>query len=172
MSKETKKITTSGLICALHIVILLIGVMPGFIYVSINVAIWSLSIIKKRFGTKYWAMCYIAASILDLLLIPDLEVSLTCVCMGWYPLVRDIINKNKNTVIKSICKTTIFIIASIIIYNISIRVFGTDAIIEEIPFFEVFYVAIFTSLFWILNLMMYTLDIGVAKRLTKRKHKN
>lgn len=165
MSSKTKAITQSGVMCALYIVILLTGLIPGLLYISIAVAIGSLHIIKSKYGTKQWCICYIASSLLSLILVPDLEVSLTCICMGWYPEVRDRL-KNKNKVVRIVVKTIIFLIASSIIYQISIFVFGGEQIIEEIPFFSVFYAIIFTVLFYILDLFLNLFE-KVSKRYSK-----
>lgn len=39
MSDKTKMITQSGVMCALYIVILLVGLIPGLLYISIAIAI-------------------------------------------------------------------------------------------------------------------------------------
>lgn len=120
---------------------------------------------KLKYGTKQWLMCYIASSLLSLVLIPNLEVSLTCICMGWYPEVRDRL-RNKNKIIRIIIKTIVFLIASSIIYQISIFVFGGEQIVEEIKFFPILYAIMFTILFYILDLFLSLFE-KISKKYTK-----
>lgn len=166
MSESIKKLTTSGIICALSIVVLITGLFPGLIYFSINISIGTLTVIGKQYGTKQWIACYIATSLLSIFIVPDLELSLTYICMGWYPLVRNYANK-LSVIPRKLVKVVVSVLASVGIYYISIAVFGTDEIMEKIPFFIVFYVLTFSMIFGLLELMLALFDRAIGKKIQK-----
>lgn len=148
---RTKKLTLCGIFCAIYVVLLIPGFLPGIMHIAIDVAIATLIITKIACGTKYYILSYVVASLLSLMVIPNLELVLTAICMGWYPIIRfelsKIADKRKSFVIKSV----IFFIASSIIYQISVLIFGVDEITKIIPFFWILYVIMFSVIFWILD---------------------
>lgn len=168
---KTSQIAHCSIICALSLVILLVGIIPGFFYISIISAIAIVVFAKQLYGTKQWIMCYIVSSLLALLLIPDLDLSLTYTCIGWYPFVRFKL-RNKRVYYQIIIKSLVFILASHIIYNISIFVFGSDQIMKNIPFFEVLYIIAFCIIFTATDIGLKIFEkyvYNIYKRLLKMK---
>lgn len=166
---NTYKLCFSSVMCAISLVILLTGILPATIYVSIYISISTLVVIKDMLGTKYWAMSYIAVSIVSLILIPNLEVSLTCVCMGWYPLLIDTSNKlkEKHKYLALSIKYIIVMLASYLIYKISIFVFGSDELVDNIPFFFILYMIMFTLLFLGLEGIIWLFRRTIIRRLKR-----
>lgn len=146
---DIKKITTSSIICALSLAILITGIIPGIFFVSIFVAICISIYLLDTYGVRYWVLWYIVVSTLALILSPDLELTLTFICMAWYPIAKYHIDKSRHKVIRIILKVVTYTLASYIIYKISIAVFG--GLEEDIPFFIVFYIAIFILDFYLLD---------------------
>lgn len=150
MHSEIKKITTSGMFCAVSLVFMLTGIIPGALFVSLFISICTLVIILDQYGTKYWLSAYIVTGVLGLILMPDLELSLTYVCIGWYPVVKKYLDV-KPKLIRKLGKLIVYLVASYIIYRISLSVFGPDELASMIPFFGAIYAIIFSCIFWMLD---------------------
>lgn len=164
---KTKQIAHCSIICALSIVILLTGIIPGLFYISIIFAIAIIVFAKQLYDTKQWFICYIVSSLLALILIPDLDLSLTYTCIGWYPFVRFKL-RNKKVLYQIAIKSLVFVLASYIIYNISIFVFGSDQVVENIPFFEVLYIIAFCIIFIGIDIGLKVFEKYVYYRIYKR----
>lgn len=168
LHSNTQKLAISGILCALSLVFMLTGIIPGLFFISIFISICTLQYILDNCGRNYWIAAYLATSALALILTIDLELSLTFVCMGWYPIIKLQIDKH-NKLFRTISKTIIYVISSYIIYNISIFVFGADEIIENIPGFTVVYVLMFSSIFFMLDIAINLYHKNVLSRLYKLK---
>ncbi|MBR1781643.1 MAG: hypothetical protein IJ751_09615 [Oscillospiraceae bacterium] len=88
--RPAKRIAVCGLTVALATVFLLLGGVIGVgTYIMPLLAGFLLLPAGRAYGWKYHLLLWIAASILTLLLTPDLEEGLMFLCFfGWYPAAR------------------------------------------------------------------------------------
>ena len=163
-----KRLTTSAIIAALSVGILITGIIPGAFYVSIFLAICISVVILNEYGIKYWSLCYITTSLLAMILSPDLEITLTFIGMGWYTPVKKTLDKLVKA-IRIILKTIIYVLSSYFIYHISIIVFG--GLEEDIPYFVIFYIIIFSIDFMLLDFSINLTQYRVIPMLRRRKIK-
>lgn len=152
---DTHRLATSGIISALAIVVLMLGVLPNMLFIGIYGSIMTSIILLDKYGLKYYYLSYFVISVLGIIIVPNLELTLTYICMGWYPIIKYIADR-KSRIIGRIIKILISIISSCIIYNISIMVFGEADILgnEYTEFLKVGYVLIFCSIFMLLDWMI------------------
>lgn len=98
--KKTKKIALGGIMCAMCIVIMLIGAILGVgVYVAPMIAGLCLIPTGEKYGAKYHALLWITTSVLALLVVPDVEESLMFFALfGLYPIVYPYFSRLKNPI--------------------------------------------------------------------------
>lgn len=93
--------------------------------------------------------------------------------MAWYPIVRKKLGKIKKKGIRRVLKLLVFFVASLIIYNIAIMVFGIDAIVVgDKSIFWFIYVCMFVVMFFFLDALLYLWQKrGIYDRLERLRKK-
>ncbi|MDD5923812.1 MAG: hypothetical protein PUC88_03355 [Clostridia bacterium] len=122
--KKTMKITLSGMICALSVVIMLLtGIITIGTYAMPAIAGTLAIIIVIECGVKYSIGVYVSSSILAFLLAPDKEAALYYVLFfGYYPIVKAVIENKVKQKLQWIFKIMIFNISMVVSFFISILV--------------------------------------------------
>ena len=118
------KITLSGMICALSVVIMLLtGIITIGTYAMPAIAGTLAIIIVIECGVKYSIGVYVSSSILAFLLAPDKEAALYYVLFfGYYPIVKAVIENKVKHKLQWIFKIMIFNISMVVSFFISILV--------------------------------------------------
>ena len=119
----------SGLALAL---MFLLGMIPSFEYLSPGIGGLLIWIIRKELGIKYGMISYIAVAILGLLVVPNYEATMMFLfLLGYYPIIREYLQKIKIKIFQWIAKLAVFAVPSVGAYMILIHLFGMEYLMEE-----------------------------------------
>ncbi len=127
MKKSTKKLTVASLLCALCTVLLLIGSFLEVLDLSVA-ALSSFIVIFAviEMGGAYPSLIWLVSSALALLLLPNkLPAVYFSLFFGWYPILKNILERLPSIVSWAL-KIITFLISQAVIIYISIYVLATD----------------------------------------------
>ncbi len=123
----------SGLALALMFIL---GMVPSFEYISPaigGILIWT---IKKQLGVKYGMVSYLAVGFLGMLIVPNYEATIMFLfLLGYYPIIREYLQKIKLKVIQWVLKLAIFAVPSVAAYMVLINLLGLNYLSEDIEKF-------------------------------------
>ena len=86
---KSRQIALCGLLTALAVVIMMFGGAIGVgTFAGPVLAMVVLLPVLEEYGPRMAAAVYVAAALLGLLLVPELELALVYAAFGWYPLLR------------------------------------------------------------------------------------
>lgn len=122
-------IALGGVSAALAVVIMSLGGMiPFATFVCPMTAIVILSIVMRKTGRKIALAWYGAVSILSLLLSPDKEAAAVFLFLGYYPILKPILEKSK---LQWLLKAVLFNAAILLMYVVLINVIGLQELVQE-----------------------------------------
>lgn len=129
--KQTSKITLCAICSALSVVFMLLGYFPYLTYAVPAVAGLFVMIPLIEIGVSYAFASYIVSSLLVLLVAEPETKVLYIVLLGYYPIMKAIIERMKNTVFEWVLKIILFNLSVAITYfalkyitNIDVEDFG------------------------------------------------
>lgn len=119
----------SGLALALMFIL---GMIPSFEYITPAIAGILIWVIRERLGVKYGLVSYIAVGLLCFLITPNYEVSMMYIfLLGYYPIVREYIQKIRLKLLRLIVKLVLFSVTGVSAYMILIYLFGMTYLMDE-----------------------------------------
>lgn len=119
----------SGLALALMFIL---GMVPSFEYISPALGGMLIWIIRKQLGVKYGLVSYLAVGFLGLLIVPNYEATMMFLfLLGYYPIIREYLQKIKIKLFQWAAKLAVFAIPSIGAYFVLIHLFGLEYLLEE-----------------------------------------
>ena len=125
------RVALCGLLGALAVVLLTLGgIIPVAVYCCPMLAALLLVPLLELCSKKICFGWYAVVAILSLLLCPDKETALVFTFLGWYPVVREQLNKLPK-VLRIIVKLLIFNAAVIAMYALMIFVFRLETAMAE-----------------------------------------
>ena len=125
----------SGLALALMFIL---GMVPSFEYLSPGIGGMLIWVIRKQLGVKYGLTSYLAVGILGLLIVPNYEATMMFLfLLGYYPIIREYLQKIKIRIFQWIVKLAVFAIPSVGAYMILIHLFGMEYLMEDVAEFGV-----------------------------------
>ena len=124
--KNTYKIALSGVITALSVVLLALGsVIWIFAYVAPLLCGLIMIIMTESAGKKYALTVYFAVSLLSLFLLSDKECALLyALFFGYYPIIREYLERIRSRVLSFLSKLALFYGAVVLCEAICIYVFA------------------------------------------------
>ena len=126
----------SGLALALMFIL---GMVPSFEYFSPGMGGLLIWMIRKELGVKYGLTSYLAVGILGLLIVPNYEATMMFLfLLGYYPIIREYLQKIKIKIFQWIVKLAVFAIPSVGAYTILIRLFGMEYLMEDVAEFGLY----------------------------------
>ena len=135
MSKrnQSKLVALGGICSALSVVLLLVSsIIPLATYIAPMLAGIALMPLKEEMGSKSAFTAFIACSVLSVLLVPEKEcVMMFVFLLGWYPIAKDYIDRQKSRFFKLIEKLVIFNVSITAGYFVLIKLFSMGYILDE-----------------------------------------
>lgn len=120
----------SGLALALMFIM---GMVPSFEYISPAIGGLLIWIIRKNLGIKYGLVSYLAVGILGLLVVPNYEATMMFLfLLGYYPIIREYLQKIKIKALQWLAKLAVFAIPSVGAYTVLIHLLGLEYLMEDI----------------------------------------
>lgn len=122
---QSKKIAACGLLCALAVVIMLIGSLIWVgLYAAPLLSIWLLLPIESLYGRKASFTAYIAVAAIALMILPDRELALFYCCFGWWPSVRPFVQRIRKRPLRITVKVMIYLIVISVMLYLLYKVLG------------------------------------------------
>ena len=129
MKSKAFPIALGGILAALAVIVMAMGTMfPAATYVCPVVCIMVQELVRRQCGRKIAWAWYGAVSILGLLLSPDKEAAAVFLFLGYYPMVKPLIDQFR---LKWLLKIVFFNAAIGIMYVLLLYVLGMDQIMAE-----------------------------------------
>ena len=133
MREQSQKIALCGVLCALAVVVLLLGgIFSLAVYCAPLLAIAVFLPVLEEYGPGTAGVAYGAVSILALLLVPDRETALVYVFFGWYPILRPRIAALPSLPVRLACRLGVCGLSMFLLYGVTIRLLGLTAVTEEL----------------------------------------
>lgn len=118
----------SGLALALMFIL---GMVPSFEYISPAIGGMLIWVIRKNLGVKYGLVSYLAVGFLGLLVVPNYEATMMFLfLLGYYPIIREYLQKIKIKLFQWIVKLAVFTIPSVGAYMVLVHLFGMEYLLE------------------------------------------
>ena len=135
---KSKRMALCGLLTALAVVCMVLSGAIGIgTYVGPVLAMVVLLPVLEEYGTKIAAVSYVAAAILALLLVPELELALVYAALGWYPLLRPHLDRIPRRPLRLVIKASLFTAVILLLYGLLLRAFGmTTDLLDAAPLFN------------------------------------
>ena len=122
---QSRKIATCGVLCALAVVIMLIGSLIWVgVYAAPLLSIWLLLPVQSMFGNKASFTAYAAVAAISLMILPDRELALFYCCFGWWPSVRPFIQRINRKGMRLAVKLAIYLVVMTIMLYLAYIVLG------------------------------------------------
>jgi hypothetical protein len=136
MNRNNFNIAYCGISCALALAVMFAAVIPIFVYLSAAFAgmvIWS---VYSQTNMKWGLLTYVAAAILSLFLVPEVEGKTYFIFFfGYYPLVREKLGAIKVRLLRFAVKLIVFNIAAVSAFLIVVNLFGIADAMSELEQF-------------------------------------
>lgn len=134
--KISYKVSLGGIVAALCLTMMfLTAVFPPLNMTLPLFAGMLISVVAIEVSPSWALVTYIVVAILSFFITPDKEAAIFfSVLFGYYPVLKDAVDKMKAKLISFIIKLAVFDAAMILIYYITVYVFGTVDIFEEFGF--------------------------------------
>ena len=164
---QTKQIALGGMLTAVSLTIMYMGgFIPLATYVCPMLCIFTLYVIFRLCGKKIAWCGYAAVSVLGLLIAPDKEAAAVFVLLGYYPMIKPILEKSP---LRWILKLLLFNGAVVVLYAIVLRIMGLSQISEEFAGFGMIGLGIMLVLGNITFFLMDKLLTIAEKKWNKRR---
>lgn len=163
--KRSFQIALGGIICALGIVVLMMtGVIPFATYSLPCIAGLLLVVVVVECGSKWAWICYAATSLLAVMITPDREAAIMYIALfGYYPMVKQQLEKRFSKGTEWICKMGLFNVAVIIAYWTAINLLGMGYLMEEMGEFGQYSLLVMLALG---NVIFILYDIAMTRMLS------
>ena len=126
--KQSGKVALGGIMGALSLMIMFLTAFPYMTYALPAIAGAVLIPVVIELGSKWAWMVYACVSFLSLLIAPSLEAKVMFIAFfGYYPIVKALLERQKNRVLEWVLKYLVFNVAVVSAYLLSLRFFGLDA---------------------------------------------
>ena len=130
--KKSRKMALTGMLCALAVVIMMLGgVIPLATFCCPALAGLMLIPVFVECGEKLSWCAYAAIAALSLILCPDKEAALLLAFIGYYPILRWRLDQLRSSRLRVVAKLGVFNLAVLAMYALSILVLQMDQILRE-----------------------------------------
>ena len=157
-------VALGGILAAAALVVMgLGGMIPIATYVCPMICMLELKAVLKLCGTRMAWAWYGAVALLSLLIGPDKEAAAVFVFLGYYPIVKPWMDRQK---LPWLWKGLLFNGSMVILYWMLLHLFGMAALAEEFSEFNGWMLVVLLILG---NITFYLLDFVLSMRLVRRR---
>lgn len=126
---NARAIALAGVLAALAVTVMSLGgLIPVATFILPVVCILTCQLVLQRCGSRLAWVWYTAVSILSLILCPDKEAAAVFVALGFYPMVKPVLERSRLAVL---WKALLFNGVILALYWLLAHLFGMDALLEE-----------------------------------------
>lgn len=176
-SKLSFNIAYCGITVALAVGFMFMSLIPSMTYVLPAVSGIILWTINSQINRKWALIAYVAASVLSILIIPEKEAQIYFIMFfGYYPIIRDLINKVRLKPLVWIIKYALFNAAIFIAFKITCLIINIEQILsglEDFGDYALLALWIMANIAFLcydicINSLMYAFDRWVKPKLNRR----
>jgi len=125
MRSNSKIIALGGMLSALCVVVMSMGTMiPVNTYVCPMICIFAVQIMCVKCGGKMALCFYGAVAVLAMILAPDKEAVLVFAFLGYYPVLKPVLDRIGNRIIRTVAKIGVFSGGAVGVYSVLAFVLG------------------------------------------------
>lgn len=170
--RSSKKIALTGMLCALAIVIMMLGgLIPLATFCCPAFAGLMLIPIFVEYGEKFSWCAYAAIALLGLMLCPDKEAALLFVFLGYYPILRWRLEQLHSRVGRLLAKLGIFNAAVLMMYAVCVFLLRMDQLMAEYQQMSIWLTAA-ALVIGNITLVIYDVLIALMTRIYVNKFRN
>lgn len=138
--KVSYKVSLGGIVSALCLVLMFLTAVFPPLNITLPLFAGMLMTVVAIEVSPSWAwVTYATVAILSFFITPDKEAAIFfTVFFGFYPILKDTVEKIKSKILKWLLKFVVFNIAIVIIYQLTVKLLGTVDLIEEFGFMKQF----------------------------------
>lgn len=153
-----------GIMSSLALVVMFVfGFVPTLEYLTPALAGVLIYVIRESLGVKYGLVSYVAVGILCVLITSNYEVAMLFIfLLGYYPILREFLQKIKLRLLRGLVKFAVFTVSSLSCYGLLIYVFGMVYLLEEMNEFGQFGV-VFVFALSLAAFVAYDIFLGYFK---------
>ena len=163
-NKVSYKVSLGGIVAALCLVMMfLTAVFPPLNMTLPLFAGMLISVVAIEVSASWAIVTYTTVTLLSFFITPDKQAAIFfALIFGYYPVLKDLIEKLKPLLIRIILKLAVFNAAIFLIYQLLVNLMGTMDLIEEFGFMNDF---MLPGLLIIFNgtLFLYDYTLGLVK---------
>ncbi len=165
MKKNSFKVSLGGIVTAVCLVLMFMtSFMPLLVYTIPAVAGVLMAVIVIEISKKWAILSYISVGLLSFLITPDKEAAVLFVLfLGYYPILKSVIERIKPFLFEWIVKLVIFNVAIITAYYVIINIFG---IVDMLTEFEEFGRWAIPLILLMANVVFVVYDIAITRLIT------
>ena len=167
---KSRQMALCGLLTALAVVVMVLSGAIGIgTFVGPVLAMVVLLPVLEEYGAKTAAVAYVAAAILGLLLVPELELAMVYAAFGWYPILRPHIARISSELLRLLAKIAVCSAVILVLYGVVLRFLGMTAdLIGATPLFHRTLLVLGNVTFVMMDLAFRRLTFLWRQKLRKR----
>lgn len=160
MNNVSYKVALGGIISSLCMLSMFAVVVMPFLYLTMPMIAGALITIIAVEVNKSWAfLTYAAVGLLSIFVIPNKEASLIFILLfGYYPIVKEMIEKLKSRLLRTAIKFVIFNIVAVADYYATLYILGISDMTEDFAMFGKLGIYIFWAL---CNVIFFVYDYAL-----------
>ncbi len=151
----SKRIAECGMICALCVVIMIVGAWIGIgLYASPMFAGLFLIPLGRKYGRKYHLALWLAVSIISIILVPEIEQNLMFLCFfGCYPILQPYFHRIEKKPLRALAKLLYF----------NILIFAVEMLVMYVLVPEAMHWAMLAAFMVLFNLTFICFDFIIPR---------
>jgi len=167
---KSRQMALCGLLTALAVVVMILsGAMGIGTFAGPVLAMVVLLPVLEEYGVKTAATVYVAAALLGLLLVPELELAMVYAAFGWYPLLRPHMARIVSPLLRTICKVLLCSAVIWLLYGALLRLLGMTAdLLSSTPLLNLVLLALGNLVFLLTDRALERITVLWHKRLRKK----
>lgn len=176
MSGRTKKLALCGVLSALAVALMALGTLfPLATFCCPLLASLVLIVVRAECGGSMAAGVWVVTAALSILLAPDKEAAALFCFLGFYPVLKPVLERIRTKPFRMTVKLAVFNLAICLLYTLLLWVFQLDSLTAELESFSRAMTALMLLLgnvtFVLYDLLLARLELLYRRKLQKTVHR-
>ena len=178
---QSKKIATCGLLCALSIVIMMLGSFIGVgAYAAPLLCFWLLLPIRELYGNKDALTAFFAVAVIGILILPDRELAVFYCAFGWWPVAKTFVDRIPGKALRFCVKAAIYLAVVLVMMFTVINLLGLQVLEESaavlftipgihvpVTVIDIIAIAVGAGIFYYCDIMMAKISALLTSKVRK-----
>lgn len=162
MKTSSKVVALGGILAAAAIALMLFGSIIPFSTFSVPaLASFCVIFMLIELGTPAAFLCYVAISVISMLIVADKEIALLFVCFfGYYPILKAFFEKKLKKPLAIIAKLLVFNVSMCGLYYVITHVFIIESVLTEFEAYTKYFILLLLALG---NVLLIVFDFALTR---------